>query len=139
MRLLESAGRESGVGLILLTDKTKIAEVADYVVQGNTAQMHDAAFMTELKSWLRFSETDAVATRDGLLSRASGNPTMPSWLARAILPLVFTADGENRKYRDHVESSAGSPYSRRMRMTSYIGWPPGAPASASRCRRPRSA
>ena len=83
MRLLESAGRESGVGLILLTDKTKIAEVADYVVQGNTAQMRDAAFMAELKSWLRFSETDAVATRDGLFARASGNPTMPSWLARA--------------------------------------------------------
>jgi nitroreductase len=107
MRLLESAGRESGVGLILLTDKTKIAEVADYVVQGNTAQMHDAAFMTELKSWLRFSETDAVATRDGLFARASGNPAMPSWLARAVLPLVFTVDGENRKYRDHIESSAG--------------------------------
>jgi hypothetical protein len=107
MRLLESAGRESGVELILLTDQAKIAEVADYVVQGNTAQMRDAAFMAELKSWLRFSEIDAVATRDGLFARASGNPTMPSWLARAVLPLVFTADGENRKYREHVESSAG--------------------------------
>ena len=107
MRLLESAGRESGVGLILLTDRAGISDVADYVVQGNTAQMHDAAFMAELKAWLRFSEMDAVATRDGLFARASGNPTMPSWLARAILPLVFTADGENRKYRDHIESSAG--------------------------------
>ena len=107
MRLLESAGHESGVGLILLTDRAKISEVADYVVQGNTAQMHDAAFMAELKSWLRFSERDAVATRDGLFARASGNPTMPSWLARAVLPLVFTADGENRKYREHIESSAG--------------------------------
>jgi len=107
MRLLDTAGRESGVELILLTDKDKIAEVADYVVQGNTAQMRDAAFMAELKSWLRFSETDAVATRDGLFARASGNPAMPSWLARAILPLVFTEGGENRKYRDHIESSAG--------------------------------
>jgi nitroreductase len=107
MRLLDNAGRESGVELILLTDKTKIAEVADYVVQGNTAQMRDTAFMAELKSWLRFSETDAVATRDGLFARASGNPAMPSWLARAVLPLVFTVDGENRKYRDHIESSAG--------------------------------
>jgi len=107
MRLLDDAGRESGVELILLTDKAKIAEVADYVVQGNTAQMRDAAFMAELKSWLRFSETDAVATRDGLFARASGNPAMPSWLARAILPLAFTEDGENKKYRDHIESSAG--------------------------------
>ena len=63
--------------------------------------------MAELKSWLRFSETDAVATRDGLFARASGNPAMPSWLARMLLPLVFTTNGENSKYHDHIESSAG--------------------------------
>ena len=107
MRLLDSAGREGGVELILLTDKARIAEVADYVVQGNTAQMRDTAFMEELKSWLRFSETDAVTTRDGLFARSSGNPAMPSWFARLVLPLVFTEGGENRKYRDHIESSAG--------------------------------
>jgi nitroreductase len=107
LRLLDNAGREDGVELILLTDQVKIAEVADYVVQGNTAQMRDAAFIAELKRWLRFSEADAVATRDGLFAGASGNPTMPSWLARLVLPLVFTEGGENRKYRDHVESSAG--------------------------------
>ena len=107
MRVLDTAGRESGVELILLTDKAKITEVADYVVQGNTFQMRDAAFMEELKSWLRFSEADAVATRDGLFAGASGNPAMPSWLARLVLPLVFTEGGENKKYRDHIESSAG--------------------------------
>jgi hypothetical protein len=106
MRVLDTAGRESGVELILLTDKAKITEVADYVVQGNTFQMRDAAFMEELKSWLRFSEADAVATRDGLFAGASGNPAMPSWLARLVLPLVFTEGGENKKYRDHIESSA---------------------------------
>ena len=104
---LESAGQESGVELILLTDTARIAAVADYVVQGNTAQMRDAAFMAELKSWLRFSETDAVATRDGLFARASGNPAMPSWIARLALPLVFTESGENTKYREHIVSSAG--------------------------------
>jgi hypothetical protein len=107
MRLLESAGGETGVELILLTDKAGIAAVTDYVVQGNTAQMRDPAFMAELKSWLRFSETDAVAMRDGLFARASGNPAMPSWFARLVLPLVFTESGENSKYREHIASSAG--------------------------------
>ena len=107
MRQLESAGGETGVELILLTDKAGIAAVADYVVQGNTAQMRDSAFMAELKSWLRFSETDAMATRDGLFARASGNPAMPSWFARLALPLVFTESGENTKYREHIASSAG--------------------------------
>jgi nitroreductase len=107
IRLLEQAGREPGVSLIIMTDRARISNVVDYVVQGNSLQMHDAAFMTELKNWLRFSEADAVATMDGLFSRTSGNPAMPAWLAKPLLPLLFTEDRENKKYRDHIESSAG--------------------------------
>jgi len=107
IRLLVGAGREPGVSLIILTDRGRISNVADYVLQGNSAQMRDAAFMQELKSWLRFSETDAVATMDGLFSRTSGNPALPAWLARPLLRLLFTEQRENAKYRDHIESSAG--------------------------------
>jgi hypothetical protein len=63
--------------------------------------------MKELKAWLRFSEADAVATMDGLFSRASGNPSLPSWLARPLLNFVFTESGENDKYRAQIDSSAG--------------------------------
>jgi hypothetical protein len=107
IRSLESGAREDGVSLIMITDRPGISNVADYVVQGNSAQMRDAAFMDELKSWIRFSEADALATMDGLFSRSSGNPAMPAWLARPLMRLVFTEDRENRKYREHIESSAG--------------------------------
>ncbi len=107
LRLLEQAGASLGVSVMLITDDKRKANVSDYVIQGNTAQMRDPAFMTELKSWIRFNETDAVATRDGLFSRASGNPALPAWLARAALPLVFTEGRENEKYRKHIQSSAG--------------------------------
>ena len=107
IRLLENAGREPGVSLIIMTDRARVSNVVDYVLQGNSAQMRDAAFMAELKSWLRFSEADAVARMDGLFSRASGNPALPAWLARPLLRLLFTEDRENKKYRDHIESSAG--------------------------------
>ena len=107
IRLLEDAGREPGVSLIILTDRVRIANVSAYVLQGNSVQMRDAAFMAELKTWLRFSEADAVATMDGLFSRTSGNPALPAWLARPLLSLLFTEDRENTKYRDHIESSAG--------------------------------
>jgi hypothetical protein len=69
--------------------------------------MRDKAFMDELISWMRFSEADAVATLDGLFSSASGNPAFPEWIARLLLPLFFTETGENKKYREHIESSAG--------------------------------
>ena len=107
IRLLENAGREPGVSLIIMTDRARVSNVVDYVLQGNSAQMRDAVFIAELRSWLRFSEADAVARMDGLFSRASGNPALPAWLARPLLRLLFTEDRENKKYRDHIESSAG--------------------------------
>lgn len=107
LRALERAGTGEGVSVIVITDPAGIAGIVDYVVEGNTAQMRDRAFMDELKSWMRFNEADAVASMDGLFSRASGNPTLPPWLARAVLPFVFTERGENDKYREHIRSSAG--------------------------------
>ena len=107
MGLLEKACAEPGISAIFITDKAKLANVIDYVVQGNTAQMRDKAFMDELVSWMRFSETDAVAAMDGLFSRSSGSPALPGWIARPLLRFFFTEDGENQKYREHIASSSG--------------------------------
>jgi hypothetical protein len=107
LRQLEDACREPHVSAILLTERAAIAKVTDYVLEGNSAQMRDKAFMSELVSWMRFNEADAVASMDGLFSRASGSPSLPAWVARPLLKLVFTEQGENRKYRDELDSSAG--------------------------------
>ncbi len=107
LRLLEQAGSGAGVSVLLITDAARRANLIDYVLQGNAAQMRDRAFMDELLAWIRFNEADAVATRDGLYSRASGNPSLPGWLARRLMPFVLTERGENAKYRAHIESSAG--------------------------------
>ncbi|MFH0301629.1 Tat pathway signal protein [Bradyrhizobium sp. 31Argb] len=107
LRLLESACREPGVSTIMISDRAGIADVADYVVQGNSAQMRDKAFMDELRRWLRFSEADAMARMDGLFSRCSGNPALPAWIARPLLGFFLTEEGENKKYREQIVSSAG--------------------------------
>jgi hypothetical protein len=107
LRQLDNACREPGVSTILMTDRAGVAKVADYVLEGNSAQMRDKAFMDELVSWMRFSDADAVATMDGLFARASGNPAWPAWIARPLLRFVFTENGENRKYREQIDSSAG--------------------------------
>jgi nitroreductase len=107
LRLVEQAGAGDGVSMLVITDRATIANVIDYVLEGNSAQMRDGAFMDELKGWLRFNEREAVATMDGLFARASGNPSLPGWLARLLLPFVFTERGENDKYRAHIHSSAG--------------------------------
>ncbi len=105
--LLERAGTSNGVRMLLLTERPAMERVLEYVVQGNTAQMADPVFVKELKSWIRFNGTDAVRTRDGLFSVASGNPAIPKWLGDLAFGWFFTTQGENDKYARQIRSSAG--------------------------------
>lgn len=107
LELLEKAGNGSGVRLILLTERAVMEKVLEYVVQGNTTQMNDRAFVEELKMWIRFSGDEAVRTGDGLYAAASGNPSLPPWLGNRLFDMVFTPKNENDKYAKHVRSSAG--------------------------------
>jgi hypothetical protein len=101
-----AAGR-GGVRLLLLTERSKVEGVLDYVTQGNRAQIRNAAFVKELKSWVRFNEADALATGDGLFSRLTGNPTLPRWLGEVLFNMVLSEKSENDKYAKQLRSSAG--------------------------------
>jgi hypothetical protein len=107
LRLLEQTGTGNGVLVLLLTEKVAMEKVLEYVIQGNTSQMDDPAFVEELKAWIRFSDAEAVRTGDGLLSRSTGNPSVPRWLGSMLFSLFFTKKNENDKYARHVRSSAG--------------------------------
>ena len=107
LAVLEEAGRGQGVRVVLHTARPRTEEILEFVLHANTAQMGDPAFMNELRTWIRFSDAQAVAKRDGLFSRASGNPAVPAWLGSAAFKLVFTPKGENDKYARFLRSSAG--------------------------------
>lgn len=106
-RVLEQAGRRDGVDVIVLTDKARIEGVLEYVVRGNAAQIGDPAFVSELRDWIRFNESDAIDTRDGLYSQCTGNPSVPRWLGRRLLRVLLTAKTENEKAATQLRSSAG--------------------------------
>ena len=105
--LLERAGTSAGVGVLLLTERSRMEQVLAHVIQGNTAQMADPAIVKELKSWIRFNGAEAVRTGDGLYSAASGNPAVPNWIGDVAFPWAFTSQGENDKYARQVRSCAG--------------------------------
>jgi Nitroreductase family len=107
LRQLEDAARAPGLQVLLLTDRPRIDGVADYVAQGTAAQMQDQAFVNELKKWIRFSEADALATRDGLFSHVSGNPVLPRWLGSLLFGFVATARSESARYAQQVRSASG--------------------------------
>ena len=107
LRALAVAAETPGINLVLITDRPQIDRVRDLFLAGNSAQMADAAFVRELKSWLRFSPRQALATGDGLFSATTGNPTLPSWLGPLVLDMVFKVDAENDKYARQLRTSAG--------------------------------
>jgi nitroreductase len=107
LRTLAAASAVPGVDLVLITGRPQIERVRDLVVAGNSAQIADAAFIRELKAWLRFSPREAIETGDGLFSAASGSPALPSWLGPRLFDWVFRADVENDKYARQIASSAG--------------------------------
>ena len=104
---LEDAGCGNGVQLMVLTQRSDMETVLDYVVSGNTAQIRDPAFVSELKTWIRFGHEEAVRAGDGLFSGSTGNPSMPRWLGSPMMDLFFTAKSENERYSRQVRNSAG--------------------------------
>lgn len=105
--LMVEAAKTDKVDLSIMTEKADLARIRDLVVAGNDRQMKDAAFLRELKQWLRFSASSAERHGDGLYSAASGNPAVPEWIGPLAFDLVVRPAGENAKYARQMQSSAG--------------------------------
>jgi nitroreductase len=107
LRTLAAEADVPGVDLVMITDRARIDHARDLIIAGNSAQMADAAFDRELRSWLRFNPRQALATGDGLFSQTTGNPVLPSWLGPSMFDLTFRANTENDKYARQIQSSSG--------------------------------
>ncbi|ADG09893.1 hypothetical protein B7G68_07200 [Caulobacter segnis] len=105
-------GLEAAVGpevaLRWVLDPDDRAHLTDMIVDGNSAQLADPAFMRELTDWIRFDSREALAQRDGLFTAASGNLTAPRWLGERLLPMVMTEQGEAERIARWMKSSAGA-------------------------------
>ena len=107
LRLLERAGTAGGVRVLLLNERSAMEQVLAHVVQANSAQMADPAFVKELKAWIRFNGADALRTKDGLYSASSGSPSIPTWIGDLAFGLLLRPKSENDKYAQQIRSSAG--------------------------------
>jgi hypothetical protein len=103
---LVRAGDGHGVRMILLRSDAEKERVVDFVTQGNDVQLRDPAFRDELVSWIRFNPRSALRTGDGLAGRASGQPSLPTWLAKSLIGLVLSPQGQARTDARNIRSSA---------------------------------
>lgn len=104
---LEKAGEGQNVRTIMLLSEEEKETLAGYVTRGDVAQLTDQAFRDELVSWIRFNPAEALRTGDGLSGRTSGNPALPTWLAKRIIGLVLTPKGQAKTDATNIKSSAG--------------------------------
>jgi nitroreductase len=104
---LAAVARSAAVDVVMITEPERIATILDLVVAGNDVQFADAAFLAELKHWIRFDRADALRTGDGLFSGTTGNPSVPPWLGRVVFGFVASPRKEAERCAAQVRSSAG--------------------------------
>lgn len=103
--LLEQAGTVGRAHTRLIDSPALRDTMIDYVRAGDVAQLTDPAFRRELVHWLRLNDAEALATGDGLAARASGQPSLPRWLARPLLRFVLTGQGQADTDTANIRSS----------------------------------
>lgn len=106
LRLLEESAQGTGVSLLWLTGNSALEAVAEYVAQGNNAQLGDPAWQEELKTWVRFSAAEARRTGDGLYGPVMGNPSVPRWLGSLAMRLTLSAKSQNQKDSRQIRQSS---------------------------------
>lgn len=107
IELLEKAGEGHNVRTIFLLSPAQKETVIDYVTRGDVDQLTDPAFRNELVSWIRFNPAAALSKGDGLSGRTSGQPALPTWLAKWLIGLVLTPKGQAETDATNIRSSAG--------------------------------
>ena len=107
LELLAHAGVGDYARPVIVTEPARLAAISDLVARGNEAQLSDPAFRRELLSWIRFNAAAAERTRDGLAGRCSGNPSLPTWLARPLSRLILRPSTQIERDTEALRSSAG--------------------------------
>ena len=76
------------------------------VLQGNTMQMGDPAFKSELLSWIRFNKKHSESTHDGLSYAVLGAPNLPRWVTEPIVKASLKAKTQNKTDLKKIQSSS---------------------------------
>jgi len=103
---LQEAGTGNGVRTLIFVDADAKRTITDYVNEANLEQLSDSDWREELFAWIRPNDRAAVESGDGLAGRTSGQPSLPGWLARLIVPIVVKPKSQIKTDTTNIESSA---------------------------------
>ena len=106
LKTIESVPTEEGVTSLMITEPDAIEQIFDLVREGNRIQMNNDAFMDEITSWIRFSDSEEELHLDGLTSRAMGRSSVPGWLGRMFMRIFVSAKSQSKTDEKNIRSSS---------------------------------
>ena len=80
--------------------------LADMVYRGNSLQMNNEAFKTELTTWMRYNKKHQNKTRDGLSYATFGAPNVPRFIAKFVMSKAINEKAQNKEDRKKIASSS---------------------------------
>lgn len=80
--------------------------IANFVYRGNTIQMQDQAFKTELRSWMRYNKKHQDRHNDGLSYAVFGAPNLPMFIVKPIMKKAVNEKSQNKGDKKKIESSS---------------------------------
>ena len=76
------------------------------VYRGNSLQMNNEAFKTELTTWMRYNKKHQNKTRDGLSYATFGAPNVPRFIAKFVMSKAINEKAQNKEDRKKIASSS---------------------------------
>ncbi|AOP36315.1 hypothetical protein A0128_20040 [Leptospira tipperaryensis] len=104
---LESTPKSKTIHNLVFTDKKQIEPLIEYIKEGDQIQISDPAYYKELKDWIRFSESEAIAKGDGLATRCTGNPSVPRWFGQFLMDAIVSGKSQGNADEKLIRSSSG--------------------------------
>ena len=80
--------------------------IAELIYRGNSLQMQDDAFKTELRSWMRYNKKHRDAQHDGLSYDVFGAPNMPRFISENVIAGALNERSQNRADRKKIASAS---------------------------------
>ena len=80
--------------------------IAELIYRGNSLQMQDDAFKTELRSWMRYNKKHRDAQQDGLSYDVFGAPNLPRFISENVIAGALNERSQNRGDRKKIASAS---------------------------------
>lgn len=86
------------------TEKFRL--VGEYIGLANEVQMHNSAFIKELKSWGRYNSRHPLSRKDGLSYDVFGASDLPTFISKFMMAKVLDSDIQSKAEKRKINSSS---------------------------------